>query len=83
MVCPLNSIGINYETPAVKAGEEYFKLFLQLIDAFAAIFGSAILQFPIYQNGSGCRSVHAQACRTNTEPFLNFEAEPISDGSTE
>ena len=74
---------LKYETPTLRAGEEYFKLFMWLISSFEAIFDSAILQTPTGRAGSANKIEPVRACHNSTEPFVCFEAEPTSDGSTD
>ena len=72
----------KYETPALWAGEEYFKLFEWLISSFEAIFGSAILRTPTGWIESASKIEPVRVYHNNTEPLAGFEAEPHDGGST-
>lgn len=66
----------KHETPALRAGEEYFKLFEWLISSFEANFDSTILQTPTDRVGSANKIEPVRACHSSIEPLFCFEAEP-------
>ena len=80
---PDNGLAVScYETPAFRAGEEYFELFMWLTFSCEAVFDNAVLQTPIGHAVSASKSKPARACHRSTEPFPCFEAEPHDGGST-